>query len=115
MEEQNRRPSVKKDPDIYDPEIYNEETAAEFAEPVNLGRNRSYEINEETTGAGKGFGYAALILAILSLFTAPVLFGATGIILGFVARNRGARTLGNWAIGLGALSVIVSLFLAPFF
>lgn len=93
-----------------------EETSAEIAAPVRLdrGRVRNYDMAETTTG-GRGIGFAALILSILSLFVAPILFGAAGIVLGFIARRRGAEGLGNWAIGLGAISIIVGIFIVPFF
>ncbi|OOE09911.1 hypothetical protein [Fictibacillus arsenicus] len=75
---------------------------------------RGHEEEREREG-GKATGVIALILSVLSLFIAPVLFGAAGIIVGFVARRQGANTLGNWAIGLGIVSIIISLFFAPFF
>lgn len=95
---------------------YNEETAAEIYAPVSAQRETNEDIDKNEQ-SGKGFGYVALALSILSLFvtSAPVLFGAAGLVLGFIARNRGATGLGNWAIGLGALSVVISLFLIPFF
>lgn len=60
-------------------------------------------------------GTLAIALSILSLFVLPILFGAAGIVLGFVARSRGAAGLGAWAIGIGALSIIVGIFVLPFF
>jgi hypothetical protein len=96
-----------------DYEDYNEETAAEISPSVSVSRSNEDEV--DNTQSGKVFGYIAIALAIISLFAAPVLFGAGAIILGFVARAKGATGLGNWSIGLGALSLIVSLFLAPFF
>ncbi|MEK0286433.1 DUF308 domain-containing protein [Caldifermentibacillus hisashii] len=91
---------------------YQEENAAEIAEPI-----REQERNHETesTENGKGLGYIALALAILSLFVSPVLFGGAAIILGFLARGRGAEGLGNWSIGIGAISAVIGLFIAPFF
>jgi hypothetical protein len=99
---------------------FREETAAEIAAPVRLDRERNMNraqgnnYSSAVTG-GKGLGIAALVLSILSLFVMPILFGAAGIILGFIARRRGAEGLGNWAIGLGAVSIIVGLFIVPFF
>jgi hypothetical protein len=99
---------------------YKEETAAEIAAPVRLDRNmnsnraQGNNYTQAATG-GKGLGIAALVLSILSLFVMPILFGAAGIVLGFIARRRGAEGLGNWAIGLGAVSIIVGLFIVPFF
>ncbi|MEY8742071.1 hypothetical protein AB9M62_21590 [Bacillales bacterium AN1005] len=45
----------------------------------------------------------------------PIRSGIVGIVVGFVARRRGAVTLGSWAIALGALSIIIGRFIAPFF
>ncbi|MCU9613891.1 DUF4190 domain-containing protein [Caldibacillus lycopersici] len=104
---------------LADENTYEEETAAEFVAPVDyelrsMRESRGVQETNEA-GAGKVWGYIGLALAILSLFTAPLLFGIAGIVLGFIARNRGASGLGSWAIGIGALSVVISLFLAPFF
>jgi hypothetical protein len=96
-----------------------EETAAEIAAPVSLAKFR----NNENTGenergmaqAGTGMGFLALALSIISLFVMPILFGAAGIVLGFVARARGANTLGAWAIGIGVVSIVIGIFILPFF
>jgi hypothetical protein len=87
-----------------------EETAAEIAEPVR--RNDEHR-GEEANGAG--LGWLALALSIISLFIWPVLLGAAGIIVGFIARRRGAETLGAWAIGIGIVAIIVRLFIMPFY
>nr|WP_251555050.1 hypothetical protein [Neobacillus muris] len=97
---------------------YREEHAAEIAAPVPVSRRiiQTGENNkQETNTAGSGLGTLAIALSVLSLFVMPILFGAAGIILGFVARRRGADTLGAWAIGLGAVSIIIGIFILPFF
>jgi hypothetical protein len=100
---------------------YKEETAAEIAAPVPITRPSFQERSKDSSGAGTGtkagtgMGWAALALSILSLFVMPILFGAAGIVLGFVARRRGAEGLGAWAIGIGAISIIVGIFILPFF
>ncbi|RIW31036.1 DUF4190 domain-containing protein [Bacillus salacetis] len=94
---------------------YNEETAAELTTPMALGSDFERDAVEETSTSGRILGYAALALSILSLFIVPVLFGAAGIVLGFVARRRGSDALGAWAIGIGAVSIIVGIFVLPFF
>lgn len=100
-----------------EPADYTEETSAELAAPITFGRgeNAADERDRETDTAGRGVGFAALILSIISLFALPILFGAAGIILGFVARRRGATSLGTWAIGIGVVSIIVGMFILPFF
>ncbi|MCA1031761.1 DUF4190 domain-containing protein [Bacillus timonensis] len=105
IEDPNLRANVESD--------FMEETAAEVAPPINYRAEKERE-PEETIG-GTGVGWLALALSVLSLFIMPVLMGAAGIILGFIARRRGATGLGAWAIGLGAVSIIVGLFIIPFF
>ncbi|MEK5441816.1 DUF4190 domain-containing protein [Fredinandcohnia sp. FSL W7-1320] len=99
---------------------YDEETAAEVAAPINYGTTRreaNYEENntDDRVAGGAGLGWLALALSIISLFVMPVLLGAAGIIIGFIARRRGATGLGAWAIGIGAVSIIVGIFILPFF
>lgn len=109
-------PSPNTDVDSPDyPSDYREEAAAEIAAPVPLIRTRDREENRERAEGGTGMGWAALVLSILSLFVMPILFGAAGIVLGFIARRRGAEGLGAWAIGIGAISIIVGIFILPFF
>ncbi|WP_078545620.1 DUF308 domain-containing protein [Litchfieldia alkalitelluris] len=99
---------------------YTEETAAEVVPPFTPVGEREpvREMNnvEDNTGVGgAGLGWLALALSIISLFVMPVLMGAAGIIIGFIARRRGATGLGAWAIGIGAVSIIVGIFILPFF
>ncbi|MBO1512297.1 hypothetical protein I7822_11525 [Metabacillus sp. BG109] len=98
---------------------FKEETAAEIAAPVNLRRDYAVVDREadrdEVVGEGRGMGYLALALSIISLFILPVILGAAGIIVGFIARRRGANALGAWAIGIGAISIILGIFIMPFF
>lgn len=117
-EEQRRRK------DVYEADFM-EETAAEVGVPYRVGephaerevididRNRNHEVAGR--GEGTGYGRFALVLSILSLFFLPIILGAAGIILGFIARRKGALTLGSWAIGIGVVSIIVGTFILPFF
>lgn len=91
---------------------YLEETSAEMAAPVD-NRDIGRDV-EATAEGGRGWGYTAIALSIISLFILPVLFGAAGIVLGFVARRRGAEGLGATAIGIGAVAIIIGLFILPF-
>lgn len=93
-------------------------TLPENEQPRYADRDKDHRhengVNRERAG-GKAAGVIAIILSVLSLFILPVLFGAAGIIVGFIARRQGAHSLGNWAIGIGIVSIIISLFFAPFF
>jgi hypothetical protein len=96
-------------------EGYQEETAAEVAPPISRYQQGTGTKEQGGVKAGStGMGLAALALSILSLFVFPVLFGITGIVLGFIARSRGART-GTWAITIGAISLLLGIFVLPFF
>lgn len=104
------RPDVSED--------YNEETAAEIAAPATLRRDADYDRDEEksdTAADGRRMGYLAIVLSVISLFVFPVILGAAGIIVGFIARRRGAEALGGWAIGIGIVSLILGIFILPFF
>lgn len=102
-------------PKLDDPSKYREETAAEMAAPVSLDPRRSDNLPEENALGGSGLGYLALAISIISLFVLPVLLGAVGIVVGFIARQRGAEGIGAWAIGIGIVSMIIGFFIAPFF
>ncbi|MBM7604714.1 hypothetical protein JOC75_002717 [Metabacillus crassostreae] len=96
---------------------YETESAAEIAAPINM-RNEYADVNteaDEVAGEGRGMGFLALALSIISLFILPVILGAAGIIVGFIARRRGATGTGAWAIGIGAVSIILGIFITPFF
>ena len=96
-----------------------EETAAEVAAPFparrEIAERNRFEGEREDAREGRGVGWTALILSILSLFFLPVLLGAAGVILGFIARRRGANSLGAWAIGIGIVSIVIGVFILPFF
>ncbi|KEZ51035.1 DUF308 domain-containing protein [Metabacillus indicus] len=97
---------------------YREETAAELAAPATLRREADYDRRDEEEGVrtdGRRMGYLAIVLSVISLFVFPVILGAAGIIVGFVARRRGAEALGGWAIGIGIVSLILGIFILPFF
>lgn len=88
-----------------------EEVSAEIAPPRPALTDREEE--EERSGAG--LGITALVLSILSLLFWPVVLGAAGIITGFFAYRRGAVGLGMWSMGIGAVSIIIALFISPFY
>lgn len=60
------------------------------------------------------FGWIALFISFFSFIFAPYAFAIAGIILGFIARTRDAVLLGNTAIVVGILSIIVRLVIMPF-
>lgn len=89
----------------------NEEFAAEMTAD-------DYQLQSDEDRKGDSitmYGWIGIALSIISFFMWPIVLGAAGIIFGFVSRSKGADTLGNIAIAAGAISIIISLFLIPFF
>jgi lipopolysaccharide export LptBFGC system permease protein LptF len=85
-----------------------EEFAEEVAVPSIPGTHTESNSERSTKAAEKSrikrIGYAALILALLSMFIWPVILGPAAIILGYMAFRGGNRGLGTWSIALGLLS-----------
>ncbi|MFC0558081.1 DUF4190 domain-containing protein [Halalkalibacter alkalisediminis] len=95
---------------------FQEETAVEYGVMNDrVERDETARINEDDVTAGRGVGTFAIVLSILSLFFLPILLGAAGIVVGFVSRRYGSTSLGNWAIGIGAISILMTVFFSPFF
>lgn len=91
-----------------------EETAAELSvQDVDNTRTEDDDTGFDMTTSNV-MGWVALALSAISFFWLPILFGAAGIITGFMARNRHARTLGNIAIIAGGAAIVLSLFVTPF-
>ncbi|SEA97047.1 hypothetical protein SAMN05421743_111133 [Thalassobacillus cyri] len=93
---------------------YEEEYAQELAMSPNETIKSEEQETEMQTEVKTGMGWLALVIAGLSLFIAPILLGGAGIVLGFISRRRGAETLGNTAIFIGAASILLSLFFTAF-
>ncbi|QOS99135.1 hypothetical protein JNUCC42_22600 [Brevibacterium sp. JNUCC-42] len=102
------------------------ETAAEIAEPYrptrlrdgdesSLRATRRAEENSGTLVQGSGIGMVGLGSSILSLFLLPYVLGPLGIVLGFLAFRREARSLGTWAMVIGALAFVGALLIYPYY
>ncbi|MDY0396702.1 hypothetical protein ACFSMW_05645 [Virgibacillus halophilus] len=89
-----------------------EETAAEIT--ADDFRTADVDDDDDIHVGGAAVGWIALALSVISFFWLPIILGAAGIIVGFVARGRDANTLGNIAIAAGAISVVLALFIRPF-
>ncbi|WP_085523349.1 hypothetical protein [Tuberibacillus sp. Marseille-P3662] len=125
-EHEERRKDEKKDPSLHEEdkvmdgtrttdgeEKYLEETAAEPAGDERLMNHKAVGPTNMDQAEGTGMGWLALALSIVALFFLPVIMGAAGIIIGFIARRQGAGALGGWAIGIGAAAILITLFAAP--
>ena len=93
--------------------IYHEEIAVEM---IRVPYKR-YEkkANPRQGNLSKLIGFIALLLSVLSFFFAPFVWGIIAIVLGFIAQRKGEITIGAWAIGISALSIILTIFIRPFF
>jgi len=99
---------------------YNEEMSAELAAPVGRmertdEKRHVKEAVEETRSAGRAAGCAGLVLSLLSWFVWPLLLGATGAVVGYIAYRQGAKGLGLWSMVLGLISFIAYVVLIPIY
>ncbi|GAA4717446.1 hypothetical protein [Brevibacillus fulvus] len=102
------------------------ETAAEFAPPtfdrstVTRAERQTENINQaaenqQAKSPASGLGWTALGVSLLALFFMPYLSGPVGIVLGYLAFRRNARTLGTWAMIVGALAIIGAFLVYPYY
>lgn len=91
-----------------------EETAAELTADDMDTRINEVDDGDNDLNVNSPLGWTAIALSIISFFWLPIILGAAGIIVGFMARNRGSTMLGYTAIAAGVLSIIISLFARPF-
>lgn len=101
-------PAIEPDSRRDDEEIAEEITADDFDGPLNVDDDKDTDVNSV-------FGWIGIALAVVSFFMMPIILGGAAIILGFVSRSRGADALGNTAIVAGAISILITLFVIPFF
>lgn len=92
-----------------------EETASEIGmiDYDQADVSQSDHEDDHVTNLDSFVGWAGLALAILSFFVLPVVLGGAGIIVGFIARMRDATWLGNTAIAVGIISIVIALFIVP--
>jgi len=92
-----------------------EETSSELtADDADTTSEIENMNDDDQSDVNSVYGWVALALSIVSFFWMPIILGGAGIIVGFIARSRGAGTLGMTAIVAGAASIIISLFILPF-
>ncbi|MFD2759437.1 hypothetical protein [Lentibacillus juripiscarius] len=131
MDETNRRinssengPKLEEQPDTDDMVATNFNGDEPDIEDVQSRRDEEFaaemtaddiaDTEDDDTEATGAFGWIGVALSVISFFMMPIILGGAGIILGFISRNRGAETLGNSAIIVGAISILIRLFVLPF-
>jgi hypothetical protein len=90
------------------------ETSAEIAEPIHRAP-RSPVTEADREDAAGGLGMVGLGLSILSLFLLPYIVAPIGMVLGYLAFRRNARTLGAWAMIVGAVAILGALVIYPYY
>ncbi|MGZ0050284.1 DUF4190 domain-containing protein [Brevibacillus gelatini] len=110
MTQEDRAPAASvRDDDI--------EAASEIAEPIPARRS-GREVNDDDDSresGASGIGITGLGLSILSLFLMPYFMAPIGMVLGYLAYRRGSRTLGAWAMIVGALAILGALVIYPYY
>lgn len=92
-----------------------EEFAAETAPTAIPGKVVPFERkDDDEKERGTALGITGLVLSILSLFIIPYIFAPLGIITGYFAYRNGDRSLGMWAMGIGAVGLL-GTFIATMF
>ena len=61
---------------------------------------------------GRLEGIIGVVCAVLAIFPIPPVFGIAGVILGLIAINKGAKTLGIVAIVLSSIFLIIGWFVS---
>jgi len=104
-----------------------EEFAAEFADPnvyTNSEAGRHYRARENDSDLGEmeenqvgaqALSWSGLIFAIASWFIWPLIMGVVAIVLGIMAYRTESRTMGGWAIALGAVTLAFNLIVFPLY
>ncbi|MED1795952.1 DUF456 domain-containing protein [Brevibacillus nitrificans] len=107
-QEEKYRASAIRDDDV--------EAAAEIAEPIPVRRTvRDANDEDSRENGASGIGMTGLGLSILSLFLMPYLFAPIGMVLGYLAYRRNSRSLGAWAMIVGAIAILGALVIYPFY
>ncbi|GAB2573246.1 DUF4190 domain-containing protein [Gracilibacillus alcaliphilus] len=92
-----------------------EETAAELS---TADFNRDVEEAEQGTQMQRQvnmtYGWIGLVLAVVSFFIWPLVMGIAGIVFGIISKKKGADTLGNAAITVSILSLLITLIFNTF-
>lgn len=101
-------PVIEPDSRRDDEETAEEITADDYEGPLNMEEDDQADVNSV-------YGWIGVALSVISFFMMPIILGAAGVILGFISRSRGADALGNTAIVAGAVSILITLFVIPFF
>jgi hypothetical protein len=92
-----------------------EEFAAEAMTANDIRGFEDRETNMQEGDVEAGWGWAAIILSLIALFNIwPLVMGIAGIVVGVMAKRRGADTLGNIAVVAGIAAIVIHLIIDMF-
>ncbi len=95
------------------------ETGSEIASPLRRADKPRWPVGgsalDRQDSAAGNLGMVALGLSILSLFLLPYLLAPVGMVLGYLALRRNARTMGTWAMIIGAVAILGAILIYPYF
>lgn len=111
---QNRSPNPL---DIYDSlDERNTEVAGEITpDEIHQDRQTRRERHQDEADLDRHtwLGWLAVVLSVLAFFWMPLILGTAGIVFGIIARNRDLKVLGNTAIVVGLVVVVLRLLILP--
>ena len=107
---ENEHPILDEKRPIRNDDIFNEETSSEL---VDHDITDQSETDMDDTELKNVYGWISIALSVVSFFLLPFVLAIAGIVVGFIARAKDAPVLGNTAIVIGVLSIIVRLFILP--
>ncbi len=109
------RPNLDDYSSMEDDDLFHEETASELVDHDAVDLNYDdVDEDDEDMDLQSVYGWTAVALSVISFFLLPFILAVAGIVVGVFARAKSAPILGNTAIVIGALSIIVRLFIMPF-
>jgi hypothetical protein len=115
------REQLRKETGHEDREEYAAELAVPYAEPLQapIEHRRPVQLSAAEEGRtrtqGRGVGYTALVMGLLSLFIFPSLLGSVAALLGVITFFQGNRALGVWSVTLGLISLVGYFLLVPLY
>ncbi len=107
---ENHHPVLDEERPLRNDDLFNEETSSELVDHDVTDRDKTEMDDTELQNV---YGWISIALSVVSFFLLPFILAVAGIVVGFIARTKGAPILGNTAIVIGALSIIVRLFILP--
>lgn len=111
--ESNQPSVVDEDPLMTNDDSFHEETSSELVDHEARDSHDHHEVEHDDAELKNIYGWISIALSVISFFVFPFILAIAGIIVGFIARTKDAPILGNTAIVIGALSIIVRLFILP--